>query len=87
MANLGYTVIHVEDLQEAVQVYRLLPNLVRIVIVDDWDSFLCWKDKQGCLRTEQNPTGIPGYKVRSLDARALQGTDLFAYSCSHFTFG
>ncbi|KAJ7745519.1 hypothetical protein B0H14DRAFT_2986299 [Mycena olivaceomarginata] len=65
MANLGYTVIHVEDLQEAVQVYRLLPNLVRIVIVDDWDSFLCWKDKQGCLRTEQNPTGIPGYKLLS----------------------
>ncbi|KAJ6516354.1 hypothetical protein C8R45DRAFT_811595 [Mycena sanguinolenta] len=65
MVNLGYTVLYVESLREAVQVYRLLPELVKIVIVDDWKSFTCWKDKEECLRNEQNPTGIPGYKLLS----------------------
>ncbi|KAJ7265868.1 hypothetical protein B0H12DRAFT_173853 [Mycena haematopus] len=65
MVNLGYTVLYAESLREAVQVYRLLPDLVRIVIVDDWHSFMCWQDKHECLRTEQNPTGIPGYKLLS----------------------
>ncbi|KAJ6543873.1 hypothetical protein B0H19DRAFT_1168745 [Mycena capillaripes] len=65
MDNLGYTVLHTENLREAVQVYRLLPTMVKVVIVDDWDSFRCWKDKENCLRTDQNPTGIPGYKLLS----------------------
>ncbi|KAF8211589.1 hypothetical protein K438DRAFT_1568980 [Mycena galopus ATCC 62051] len=65
MVNLGFTVLYVESLREAVQVHRLLPDLVRIIIVDDWHSFECWKDKEECLRTEQNPTGLPGYKLLS----------------------
>ncbi|KAJ7477175.1 hypothetical protein B0H11DRAFT_1864853 [Mycena galericulata] len=65
MANLGYTVLQVESLREAAEVYRIMPERVNIVLVDDWQSFLCWKDKKGCLRAEQNPDGIPGFKLLS----------------------
>ncbi|KAJ7067833.1 hypothetical protein C8F01DRAFT_1115897 [Mycena amicta] len=65
MANLGYTVLHAESMREIVQIYQYFPDLVKIVLVDDWKAFECWKDRQTCLRSEQNPMGIPGYKILS----------------------
>ncbi|KAF7301224.1 hypothetical protein MIND_00687200 [Mycena indigotica] len=65
MANLGYTVLHAETTKDLVKIYQYFPDLVKIVIMNDWTTFDCWKDKQGCLRSERNPWGIPGYKIIS----------------------
>ncbi|KAJ7763578.1 hypothetical protein DFH07DRAFT_395731 [Mycena maculata] len=65
MKNLGYTVLHAQDMVEAAQMYRMVPNLVKMVIVNDWDAFGCWKDASRCARSAQNPAGIPVYKMFS----------------------
>ncbi|KAJ7772876.1 hypothetical protein DFH07DRAFT_991166 [Mycena maculata] len=65
MNNLGYTVLYAEDMMEAAQMYRMIPNLVKIVIANDWDVFACWKDKRRCVQSAENPTGIPDYKMFS----------------------
>ncbi|KAJ7699014.1 hypothetical protein B0H17DRAFT_978024 [Mycena rosella] len=65
MRNLGYTVLYAASLPEAVHLYHIIPDLVKIVIVNDWDSFKCDADKQGCVQSEQNPTGIPLHKIFS----------------------
>ncbi|KAJ7108847.1 hypothetical protein C8R43DRAFT_1162167 [Mycena crocata] len=65
MKNLGYTVLYAEDMVEAALTYRMVHNLVKMVIVNDWHSFECWKDKMRCLQSAQNPTGIPAHKMFS----------------------
>ncbi|KAJ7509753.1 hypothetical protein B0H11DRAFT_1257251 [Mycena galericulata] len=65
MRNLGYTVLHAETLAEAVHLYRIVPDLVKIAIVDDWNSFKCYNDTEHCVQSERNPTGIPIYKILS----------------------
>ncbi|KAJ7464576.1 hypothetical protein FB451DRAFT_1042352 [Mycena latifolia] len=65
MKNLGYTVLYAQDMVEAVQIYRMVPDLVKIVIVNDDDSFACWKNTERCRKTAQNPTGIPAHKMLS----------------------
>lgn len=63
MKNLGYTVLYAQGMVEAAQTYRMVPDLVKMVIVNDWEAFECWKDTSRCRKTAQNPTGIPAYKV------------------------
>jgi hypothetical protein len=63
MKNLGYTVLYAEDLVEAQMYYGVVPNLVKMVIVNDWHSFDCWRDTARCRQTVQNPFGIPPHKV------------------------
>ncbi|KAJ6534589.1 hypothetical protein DFH09DRAFT_1091919 [Mycena vulgaris] len=62
MRNLGYTVLYAGSLPEAVHLYRIIPDLVKIVILNDWESFKCDADKANCIQSDQNPTGIPIYK-------------------------
>lgn len=63
MKNLGYTVLHARDMEEATKTYQIFPNLVKMVLVNDWHAFDCWKETGWCLQSPQNPTGIPAYKV------------------------
>ncbi|KAJ7125776.1 hypothetical protein C8R43DRAFT_1212095 [Mycena crocata] len=65
MQNLGYTILYAESLRETANFYRMLPNLVKLVLVNDWDAFVCWKDNQNCVQSDKNPSGIPMYKVFS----------------------
>ncbi|KAJ7698993.1 hypothetical protein B0H17DRAFT_926941 [Mycena rosella] len=65
MKNLDYTVINAQDVLEAAQLYRMVPDLVKMVIVNDEVLFACWKDTSQCRRTAQNPSGIPIYKMFS----------------------
>ncbi|KAJ7742880.1 hypothetical protein B0H16DRAFT_1728039 [Mycena metata] len=41
----------------------MVPNLVKVVVVNDWHAFECWKDRARCLQTP--PTGIPAHKMFS----------------------
>ncbi|KAJ7289185.1 hypothetical protein C8J57DRAFT_1164989 [Mycena rebaudengoi] len=63
--RISATLYHVADLAEAAQTYSILLTLIKMVILNDWDSFACWKNKTGCLQTIENPTGIPAYKMFS----------------------
>ncbi|KAJ7625587.1 hypothetical protein FB45DRAFT_69321 [Roridomyces roridus] len=65
MKKLGYTVLYAEEMTAAVELYRIIPSLVRMVIVNDWHAFLCWKEIGWCLQSIYNPTGIPAYKLFS----------------------
>ncbi|KAJ6529997.1 hypothetical protein DFH09DRAFT_1044959 [Mycena vulgaris] len=65
MKNLGYTVLYADGMAEAAQTYRMVPDLVKMVIVNDWDAFACWKDISRCRKTAENPTGIPVHKMFS----------------------
>ncbi|KAJ7625616.1 hypothetical protein FB45DRAFT_750755 [Roridomyces roridus] len=64
MKNLGYTVLHGSSLSEIVQMYRIFPDLVKMVIVADWDSFKCYEDEY-CVQSDINPSGIPIHKIFS----------------------
>ncbi|KAJ7117560.1 hypothetical protein C8R44DRAFT_879123 [Mycena epipterygia] len=63
MGNLGYTIFYAELLAELADLYRIVPDLVKIVIVADWDSFACYADKENCVQSEQNSSGIPIHKI------------------------
>ncbi|KAJ7181017.1 hypothetical protein C8R46DRAFT_1211303 [Mycena filopes] len=66
MKNLGYTVLYAkEDMAETAQLCSMVPDLVKMVIVNDWHALECWKDTARCLQTSQNPTGIPAHKMFS----------------------
>ncbi|KAJ7289202.1 hypothetical protein C8J57DRAFT_1114794 [Mycena rebaudengoi] len=63
MNKLGYTVLFGTDLVEAAQMYRMFPTLTKMVIVNNWDLPVCWKNKKGCIQSNKNPTGIPPHKL------------------------
>nr|GAT45307.1 predicted protein [Mycena chlorophos] len=65
MEKSSYTVIHVETLAQLVEKYQLFPQLVKIAILGDGEVFDCWKDTKNCLQSDENPNGIPGYKLIS----------------------
>ncbi|KAJ7763603.1 hypothetical protein DFH07DRAFT_1018342 [Mycena maculata] len=65
MRNLGYTVLYAESLGGLVDLYRIVPDLVKIVIIDDCAVFRCHKDAENCVQSDENPTGIPIYKILS----------------------
>ena len=41
----------------------MLPDLVRMIIMDDWEVFNCVDDIEDCVLTDKNPTGIPSWKL------------------------
>ncbi|KAJ6529992.1 hypothetical protein DFH09DRAFT_934378 [Mycena vulgaris] len=65
LTNLGYTVVYTQTMAEAAQTYRMIPELVKMLMVDEWQAFACWKDGSQCRKTAQNPTGIPAHKIFS----------------------
>jgi hypothetical protein len=62
--NLGYTYITTPfpSYPHMVQFYMMFPDLVKLIFVDSDDSFLCSWNKD-CVISEQNPFGIPLWKM------------------------
>ncbi|KAF7323881.1 hypothetical protein MKEN_00609500 [Mycena kentingensis (nom. inval.)] len=61
--SLGYTLIQVDSFPELVRVYNYFPDLVKVIFMDDFEIFGCFRDQDACLQTARNPNGIPGYKM------------------------
>jgi hypothetical protein len=48
-----------------VQLYHMIPDLVKAVLVEPSDTYACFKDVENCVRSSQNPDGIPLWKLFS----------------------
>jgi hypothetical protein len=62
--NLGYTVLFASDMPAAMQLYHLFANLVKMIIVDPPQGTLCF-EQEACVRSTNNPAGIPAWKIFS----------------------
>ncbi|KAF7331672.1 hypothetical protein MKEN_00046900 [Mycena kentingensis (nom. inval.)] len=79
--NLGYTLIHVEHMEQLVRIYQYFPDMVKVVFMDDWETFNCWRE-DWCRQTPHNPTGIPGYKARiGVEKRVVVGLTDEIFRC------
>ncbi|KAJ7437075.1 hypothetical protein B0H11DRAFT_2108369 [Mycena galericulata] len=61
--NMGYSVLFAPNLERAVQLYHIFDNLVKMVIMDAGQTDDCWFSHGSCRRTDENPTGIPVWKI------------------------
>jgi hypothetical protein len=47
------------------QLYQMFPDLVKAVLADDEEAERCFQDTQECTLSEENPIGIPPWKIFS----------------------
>lgn len=60
---MHYTVLYALNLDRAVQLYQMFPQLVKAVLVEGSGTWDCFKDTENCVKTEDNPQGIPIWKI------------------------
>ncbi|KAF7761465.1 hypothetical protein Agabi119p4_9457 [Agaricus bisporus var. burnettii] len=58
--ELGYTILLSTDFDQALSQYRMMPDLVKVVIRSN--SGHCHNDRH-CVKNSENPTGIPSWKI------------------------
>ncbi|KZP09351.1 glycosyltransferase family 18 protein [Athelia psychrophila] len=63
LRELGYTFLYASSLDRAVQLYQLFPTLVRAMVVEPEEADDCWLDTAHCLLSDENPDGIPAWKI------------------------
>ncbi|EJD50776.1 hypothetical protein AURDEDRAFT_57887 [Auricularia subglabra TFB-10046 SS5] len=63
--ELGYTTLFADNIQRAVTLHALFPSLVRAVVANEWDMQPCANDAAACVKSAQNPLGIPAWKLFS----------------------
>jgi hypothetical protein len=63
--NMGYTYITTPypSYPHMIQFYKMFPDLVKLIFVDEEESFRCFQDTEDCAISEQNPIGIPLWKI------------------------
>jgi hypothetical protein len=66
---MGYTILYTPypSLQHTIQFYKNFPKLVKLIIMDEKDSFDCYNDHRNCVLSQSNPTGIPPWMVLSFE--------------------
>ncbi|KAJ7129190.1 hypothetical protein C8R44DRAFT_732200 [Mycena epipterygia] len=62
--NMGYSVLFSPDMERALQLYHIFHDLVKSVISFPSQVNDCW-DNAECVRTSENPSGIPAWKLFS----------------------
>ncbi|KAJ7681199.1 hypothetical protein B0H17DRAFT_1170194 [Mycena rosella] len=67
LKNTGYTYLYTDatTMRYSVQLYQMLPDLVKTVLVERQYSKLCFEDVT-CVMSPQNPSGIPTWKLLSV---------------------
>ena len=53
-------------MERAVQIYYMIPDLVKIIITQSEDAYACFANKN-CILSDQNPDGIPAWKIFSFN--------------------
>ncbi|KAJ7682269.1 hypothetical protein DFH06DRAFT_1264957 [Mycena polygramma] len=64
LKNMGYSYLYATTKRSFGELYRMFPQLVKIVIVDEDVSRDCFVDEQ-CIMSEENPYGVPAWKIFS----------------------
>ncbi|KAJ7576979.1 hypothetical protein C8J56DRAFT_376899 [Mycena floridula] len=72
LREMGYTTIFAPDANELSQIYPLFPDLVKTILIEDFDVDRCWEDAQ-CIKSPNNPLGVPAWKM--LTFSFWQGSD------------
>lgn len=61
---MGYSVLFAPNMERALQLYHIFHDLVKSVISFPSQVSDCW-DNAECVRTSENPSGIPAWKLFS----------------------
>src|ERR1700691_1012978 len=62
---MGYTFLYTHNMDRTIQLYHMMPDLVKAIILDGDDASKCFEDEDDCIRSAQNPDGIPAWKMFS----------------------
>lgn len=52
-------------MERAIQLYHMMPDMVKAILVEPPDSHLCFEDDENCILSHRNPDGIPVWKIFS----------------------
>jgi len=63
---MEYTFLYAPNIERIVQIHHLIPDLVKAIIVESYDTFACFEDEENCILSGENPDGIPAWKLFSL---------------------
>ncbi|KAJ6615641.1 hypothetical protein B0H10DRAFT_1915806 [Mycena sp. CBHHK59/15] len=66
LKNMGYSVLFAPDQREVVQFYHLFGTRVVLIIASTEPARLCFNDRLNYIRSPENPSGIPAWKIFSL---------------------
>ncbi|KAF7981431.1 hypothetical protein HWV62_33429 [Athelia sp. TMB] len=61
----GFTYLVTPNHHRALQLYNMFPDLVRAVFLEPDGVRQCWDDPEFCVLSEDNPDGIPIWKIFS----------------------
>ncbi|KAF8882177.1 hypothetical protein CPB84DRAFT_1791109 [Gymnopilus junonius] len=70
LRDLGYTTFFANSFEEALQQYRMFPDLVKVVIRNKAGE--CHSDAK-CVKGPRNPSGIPAWKIFDFEFFASYG--------------
>lgn len=62
---MGYTYLYAQETDRALQLYQLFPDLVKMVLMEEEWVTACFEDTITCQKNEDNPDGIPVWKIFS----------------------
>jgi hypothetical protein len=64
---MGYTFLYTKHIEQTVQLYRMMPDLVKVLIMEGNEVFSCFKDEDNCILSPRNLDGIPVWKMLSFN--------------------
>jgi hypothetical protein len=64
---MGYTFLYTNNMDRAVDIYQMMPDLVKMLIVQGEDAYGCFADEENCILSDRNPDGIPAWKIFSFN--------------------
>lgn len=62
---MGYTFLYANNMDRVIQLYHMMPSLVKSILTDGDDASKCFEDEENCILSAQNPDGIPAWKIFS----------------------
>ncbi|KAF8311214.1 hypothetical protein DL93DRAFT_2061318 [Clavulina sp. PMI_390] len=65
LKNMGYSYLYAAEIDRAVTLYQMFPDLVRGVLMEDGDVTKCFENTLDCVKSDVNLDGIPVWKLFS----------------------
>jgi hypothetical protein len=73
---MGYTFLFASSVEQTVQFYHMMPDLVKAIFMEPPDSNVCFEDEENCVLSARNPDGIPAWKIFSFHFWAFPANPL-----------
>lgn len=62
---MGYTFLYANSNDRIVQLYHMIGDMVKAILVEGPESRSCFEDDEHCRLSWKNPEGIPAWKIFS----------------------